>query len=79
MPPSHRRFWLKVAPAVERVGQQVDAQRLAGVVMVEATKLVYIAPHTGAKITAREPLRVLGGLRPKPKPATGRDAAGNTY
>ena len=43
--------------------------------MVEATKLVYIAPHTGAKLAARVPLRVLDGLRPKPKPATGRSAA----
>jgi SAM-dependent methyltransferase len=74
----HRRFWLKVAPAIERIGQRVDAQRLAGVVMVEATKLVYIAPHTGAKLAAREPLRVLEGLRPKPKPATGRGAARKT-
>ncbi len=34
--------------------------------MVEATKLVYIAPQSGAKVAAREPLRVLDGLRPKP-------------
>ena len=75
LPPSHRRFWLGVAPAIERMGQRVDARRLAGVVMVEATKLVYIAPHTGAKLATRVPLRVLDGLRPKPKPATGRSAA----
>jgi SAM-dependent methyltransferase len=74
-PPSHRKFWMKVAPAIERVGQRVDAQRLAGVVMVEATKLVYIAPHSGARLKTREPLRVLEGLRPNPKPATGRSAA----
>jgi SAM-dependent methyltransferase len=74
-PPSHRKFWMKVAPAIERVGQRVDAQRLAGVVMVEATKLVYIAPQSGARLKAREPLRVLEGLRPNPKPATGRSAA----
>jgi SAM-dependent methyltransferase len=74
-PPSHRKFWLKVAPAIERVGQRVDVQRLAGVVMVEATKLVYIAPLSGARLKAREPLRVLEGLRPRPKPATGRSAA----
>jgi SAM-dependent methyltransferase len=78
MPPSHRRFWLRLAPAIERVGQRIDIQRLAGVVMVEATKLVYIAPHTGAK-AVREPLRVLNGLRPKPKPATGRHTARETY
>jgi SAM-dependent methyltransferase len=74
-PPSHRKFWLKVAPAIERVGQRVDVQRLAGVVMVEATKLVYIAPQSGVRLKAREPLRVLEGLRPKPKPAAGRSAA----
>jgi len=78
MPPSHQRFWLGMAPAIERVGQRIDVQRLAGVVMVEATKLVYIAPLTGAKMAARVPLRVLEGLRPKPKPATGRGAARET-
>jgi SAM-dependent methyltransferase len=75
LPPSHRGFWLRVAPAIEQVGQKVDAQRLAGVVMVEATKLIYIAPQSGAKVPKREPLRVLEGLAPKPKPATGRGAA----
>ena len=75
LPPSHRRFWLRAAPAIERIGQRIDARRLAGVVMVEATKLVYIAPQAGSKLTARAPLRVLDGLRPKPKPATGRGAA----
>jgi SAM-dependent methyltransferase len=77
LPPSHRRFWLKTAPAIERIGQRIDARRLAGVVMVEATKLVYIAPQAGSKVTTRAPLRVLDGLRPKPKPATGRGAARN--
>jgi hypothetical protein len=72
MPPSHKGFWLRVAPAIERLGQRLDARRLAGVVMVEATKLIYIAPHAGAKVKSREPLRVLDGLRSKPKPATGR-------
>jgi SAM-dependent methyltransferase len=74
LPPSHRRFWLKVAPAMERLGQRVVARRFAGVVMVEATKLIYIPPHSGAPVRSREPLRVLDGLRPKPKPATGRSA-----
>jgi SAM-dependent methyltransferase len=73
LPPSHQRFWLRLAPAIERLGQRIDAQRLAGVVMVEATKLVYIAPQTGSKVAARKPLRVLEGLRPKP--AAGRGAA----
>ena len=72
MPPSQRRFWLKLAPALERTGQAVDAQRLAGIAMVEVTKLVYITPDSGSKVAAREPLRVLEGLKPAPRPATGR-------
>jgi SAM-dependent methyltransferase len=71
MPPSHKGFWLRLAPAIERIGQRIDAQRLAGVVLVEATKLVYIAPQSGAKV-ADKPLKVLDGLRPAPKPAAGR-------
>lgn len=70
MPPSHRKFWLKVAPAIEQMGQRVDARRLAGVVMLEAEKLVYITPQSGARAAARDPIRVLTGLgTPAPKPA----------
>lgn len=79
MPPSHRGFWLGLGPAMERVGTRIDAQRLAGVVLVEATKLVYIQPKAGMKERARRPLRVLEGLSPPvpapPKPATGFRAA----
>lgn len=73
-PPSHARFWLRLAPAIERIGTRLDIERLAGVVMVEATKLVYIAPKSGAKEAVARPLRVLEGLAnpPRPKPATGR-------
>lgn len=73
-PPSHTRFWLRIAPAIERIGARLDAERLAGVVMVEATKLVYIAPASGLKETVRRPLKVLEGLAspPRPKPAAGR-------
>ena len=70
LPPSHRRFWLRMAPAIERVGQRVDARRLAGVVMLEAEKMVYITPKAGNRATARDPIRVLSGLgTPTPKPA----------
>ncbi|MEL6476201.1 MAG: methyltransferase domain-containing protein [Pseudomonadota bacterium] len=77
LPPSHKRFWLRLAPTLERMGQKLDAQRLAGVALVEVTKLVYIAPQSGSKVAARTPLRVLEGLAPAPvpKPATGRGAA----
>jgi SAM-dependent methyltransferase len=75
MPPSHKRFWLRLGPAIERVGQKLDWQRFAGVTIVEATKLVYITPQSGAKEAARAPLRVLEGLSPAPKPAAGRATA----
>ena len=74
MPPSHRRFWLKVAPAMERLGQRVEARGLAGTIIVEAEKLVYITPRSGTRVRARDPIRVLSGLGvPAPKPA-GRSA-----
>ena len=77
LPPSHRKFWLRVGPAIERMGQRLDARRLAGVVMVEVEKLVYITPQSGSKVSARDPIRVLTGLgAPAPKPA-GRSARDN--
>jgi len=70
LPPSHRRFWLKTGPAIEQLGQKLDARRLAGVMMVEAEKLVYITPQSGSRVSARDPIRVLTGLgAPVPKPA----------
>ncbi|MEL6267912.1 MAG: methyltransferase domain-containing protein [Pseudomonadota bacterium] len=73
MPPSHKRFWLRLAPAMEQVGRRFDLQRLAGVVFVEATKLVYIRPQSGPRERVPDPLRVLGGLAAPvpPRPATG--------
>ncbi len=74
LPPSHRRFWLRLAPAIERIGQRFGPERLAGLAVVEASKLVYVAPRPGSKVRADDPLRVLEGLKPapKPRPATGR-------
>lgn len=71
MPPSHRRFWLRLAPTIERIGQRLDARRFAGVVIVEAEKLVYITPQSGSPVRARDPIRVLAGLgAPAPRPAS---------
>ena len=70
LPPSHRRFWLRLGPAIEQVGQRLDARRLAGVVIVEAEKLVYITPQSGSRVRARDPIRALVGLgAPAPRPA----------
>ncbi|MEM9063126.1 MAG: methyltransferase domain-containing protein [Pseudomonadota bacterium] len=69
-PPSHRRFWIRSAPTIERLGQRLDMRRLAGLVMLEAEKLVYITPQSGSRVSARDPIRVLTGLgAPAPKPA----------
>lgn len=70
MPASHRRFWLRLAPAIERIGQRLDMRRLAGVVVVEVEKLVYITPQSGSAVRAHDPIRVLAGLgAPAPRPA----------
>ncbi|MEM7423387.1 MAG: methyltransferase domain-containing protein [Pseudomonadota bacterium] len=69
-PPSHKRFWLRSAPTIESIGQRLDARRLAGLLIVEAEKLVYITPQSGSRVSARDPIRVLAGLgAPQPKPA----------
>lgn len=76
-PPSHKRFWLRMSGVCETVGLRLDLQRAAGVILVEATKLVYAAPRSGARASVKTPLEVLEGLTaPKPKPATGRAARG---
>lgn len=72
-PPSHRRFWLRTDGLWERLGRKLDAQMLAGALLVEATKQVYATPRRGTRVVVPGPLEVLEGLtQPKPKPATGR-------
>jgi SAM-dependent methyltransferase len=71
-PPSERQFWLKSAALWERLGRRSGAHRLAGAILVEATKQVYVLPRQGAREAARSPLEILQGLRPRPKPAFGR-------
>jgi SAM-dependent methyltransferase len=71
--PSHRPFWLRLAPLAERTGRRLDARRLAGVIMVETTKLAFAAPRSGARAPALLPNEAWGGLvAPTPRPATGR-------
>lgn len=74
--PSHRAFWLRLAGLAERTGRRLDAQRFAGVILVETTKLAFAAPRSGAAVSTKGPLEVLGELAgARPKPATGRDLA----
>lgn len=60
-PPSERRFWLRAGMLAERVGQRLDVQRLAGVLLVEAVKRV-AAPKPGLKERAMDPLDALGAI-----------------
>lgn len=83
-PPSHRAFWLKMAGLAEATGRRLDAQRLAGVIMVETTKLAFAAPRSGSSVSVRTPLEVLEGLaggRARPGKALGKamgEALGRT-
>lgn len=72
--PSHRAFWLRFARTFERTGRRFNAQRFAGTILVETTKLAFAAPRAGARETVRSPLGVLGGLTVPGRPAAGRAA-----
>lgn len=72
-PPSHKRFWLRTDRLWEGLGRRLDAQMLAGALLVEASRQVYATPRGGNPAAVRGPLEVLEGLtQPKPKPASGR-------
>jgi len=60
-PPSERRFWLRSARAMERFGLSLDAQRVAGALLVEATKRVYALPKGKREGVSQilQPIRVL--------------------
>ena len=65
-PPSSRRFWLRTAPAWERLGHRVSSVLAGGVLMLEVSKHVHAPQRPGLAAAVRKPLRVLEGL---PKPA----------
>ena len=72
-PPSQRPFWLRTARMWERFGRRLGSQLVAGVLIVEATKQVYVMPRGGAAESVKSPLEVLEGLtRPRPKPVATR-------
>lgn len=56
-PPSERRFWLKGARGLERVGRRWLPEALGGVLLVEAIRRD-MAPR-GLKVASRRPVRVL--------------------
>ena len=70
LPPSQKPFWLRLMSGSERLGRRLGLRRVAGVGIVEVSKLVYITPQSGSRVTAREPVRVLDGFgAPAPQPS----------
>ena len=64
-PPTHRRFWLRAGPFLERVGRAVSNHYAGGVLIVEAGKHPP-APVGGARDAVRRPIEALVGT---PEPA----------
>lgn len=61
-PPSGRRFWLRWARGLERLGRRSVPERLGGVLIVEAIRRDTAPTRPGLKAEARRPLRVLEGV-----------------
>ena len=59
-PPSHRAFWLRMGPMLERSGQRLTGRFAGGVLMVSATKSQPRAPVGGERI--RNPVEAMAGL-----------------
>ena len=73
MPPSKKRFWLRTNKFWENLGRRLHSKFMAGALLVEATKQIYVMPKGGAAESIKRPLEVLEGLtKPKPEPARGR-------
>ena len=69
-PPSHRRFWLRVGPLMERVGRRLSNRWAGGVLIVEARKQVPARPRPGLTERVRAPIEEAFGLgEPAPHPA----------
>jgi SAM-dependent methyltransferase len=59
-PPSDRRFWLKSADMLERVGSKLP-NRAGGVILIEVSKRIPARRKPGLAQRVRRPLRVLEG------------------
>ena len=69
VPPSHKRFWMRLAQPLERIGRALPFGA-GGVLMIEATRRVQAPTPPGEKVRARG-LKVLEGLtEPAPRPVS---------
>ena len=70
-PPWTSKFWRRVGPAIERIGQAIPTWRGGGALIVEVEKQVPRPARPGLGQIISKPLSVLEGLgAPKPKPAS---------
>lgn len=70
-PPSPKRFWLKSADMVERLGTKLSRNRAGGVILIEVSKRIPARRKPGLAERVRRPLRVLEGA-PVPAGVSGR-------
>lgn len=61
-PPSAKRFWLRSARSLERLGRRYGPDRLGGVLMIEAIRRDAAPTRPGLRSAVRRPLRVLEGV-----------------
>jgi len=67
--PSEKRFWLRAAPLMEKLGRQMPVPRAGGVLIVEASKQPSTPGGSAVADVIRKPLRVLeGAAAPEGKP-----------
>jgi len=76
-PPSERRFWLRMAPTLERAGQALSTYHAGGVLMLEASRRPWRPQGPGLEEMVRRPLRVLEGLSAPGTAPGGRPARDN--
>lgn len=69
-PPSHRPFWMRTHGFWNGLGRRLGARLAAGVLMVEASKQVYVMPRGGLRETVRSGMEALEGLaKPAAEPS----------
>lgn len=74
-PPFSKRFWLRSADMLERVGTKLSPYRAGGVILIEASKRIPARRKPGLAERMRRPLRVLEG-NPQPVGVSGLNGSG---
>jgi len=70
-PPSEKRFWLRSAEVLEKMGSQLSSYYAGGVILLEVSKRVPAPTRPGLAERVRQPLKVLEGM-PAPAGASNR-------